>query len=87
MYPKGSLLFTLLEDSSHISLEEERYSSLSSLKRVIPERITYRWIGAKDSTTPLLFIKVLCRIMAGKEFVGSPLTQRSSLASLFRKVL
>jgi hypothetical protein len=32
LYPKGSLLFTSLEDASHLSLEEERASSLISIK-------------------------------------------------------
>jgi hypothetical protein len=32
LYPKGSLLFTSLEDASHLSLEAVRASSLSSLK-------------------------------------------------------
>ena len=51
LYPKGSLLFTSLEEASHLSLEEARASSLSSLKQVIPEHMTYRWLGAKESTT------------------------------------
>ena len=85
LYPKGSLLFTSLEDASHLILEAARESSLSSLKHVIYERITCRWIGAKDSTNPPLLIKVLCCIMAGKDFGGSPLTQRSpQLPSLAR---
>ena len=74
LYPKGSLLFTSLEEASHLYLEVARASSLSSLKRVIPKRMTSRWMGAKETTTPFLFIKVLCRIMAGKDFGGSPLT-------------
>jgi len=87
LYPKGSLLFTSLEKESHPSLEVARASSLSSLKRVIPKHMTCIWMGAKESMTPFIFIKVLCRIMAGKDFGGSLLTQRSSPTSLFRKVL
>jgi hypothetical protein len=68
MYPKGSLLFTSLEDASHLILEAARASSLSSLKCVIAEHITYRWIAAKEFMTSPLFIKVLCHIMAGKDF-------------------
>jgi hypothetical protein len=40
LYVKGSLLFTSLEEASHLNLEEARASSLSSLKRVIPECMT-----------------------------------------------
>jgi hypothetical protein len=87
LYPKGSLLFTSLEDASHITLEGARDSSLSSLKHVIAKRITCRWIVANESTNTPFFIKVLCHIMAGKDFRGSPLTQRSSPVSLFRKFL
>jgi hypothetical protein len=87
LYPKGSLLLTSLEDASHLILEVARDSSLISLRQAIPERITYRWIGAKESMNPPLLIKVLCHIMAGKDFGGSPLTQISSPISLFRKVL
>jgi hypothetical protein len=87
MYPKGSLLFTSLEDASHLNLEATRAFSLSSLKQVILERINCRWMGDNNSVTPPLFIKVLCHIMDGKDFGGSPLTQRSSPIYLFRKVL
>jgi hypothetical protein len=42
---------------------------------------------AKESTTPSLFMNVLCCMMAGKDFGGSPLIQRSRPVSLIMKVL
>jgi hypothetical protein len=87
MNPKGFLLLTSLEDASHLTLEATRAYSLSSLKYMIPECITYRWMGAKEFMNPSLFMKVLCRIMAGKDFRGSPLIQRSNPVSLFIKFL
>jgi hypothetical protein len=85
--PKGSLLLTSSEDASHLSLEAGRSSSLISLKYVIPEQMTCKWIGSNESTTPALFMKVLCRMMAGKDFGGSPLIQRSKPVSLFMNIL
>ena len=71
--PRGSLLLTSLEDASHLNLEAARASSLISLKYMMLECITCRWIGAKDSMTPSIFMNVLCRIMGGKDFGGSPM--------------
>jgi hypothetical protein len=85
--PKGSLLLTAFGEASHLSLEVARASSLIPLKYGRPKRTTYRWIGAKESTTPSLFMNVLCCITDVKDLGGSPLIQRSSPVSLFMKVL
>jgi hypothetical protein len=87
MKRKGSLFLNALEETSHVSLEEEIASSLSPLKYGIPEPTTCQWMGDKDSTTFSLFMNVLCYIMVVMDLGDSPLIHRSSPVSLFMKTL